>query len=222
MSSFQATAGFPFTSANFHKTEAYFSWASLSLKTLLEVQQKNVAALTKAHRAVFDGMTTLIQRQGTLLKATADDCSRGTTQHAYESTVARWSELYEITAKAHLAAADILNARVMESLDDFKMLFAASTEPGPATAAEPTRLLVESVAVTATPPEPAPATVEELSLAASTEPVTPSEEPLPRIAEPAQDEEEDTPLPPQPAAKAPRAPRPSGSGAKAARRPTRG
>src|SRR5690242_17944158 len=48
------------------------------IAALLEAQCKNVAALTNAHQVMVDGLTTLAQQQGALLKTTVDDCSRAT------------------------------------------------------------------------------------------------------------------------------------------------
>jgi phasin family protein len=240
MSSFQATAGFPFAST-FHFTSAspdkagdYFSWMSFGVKTLLEGYQKNVTALSEANRVAFDGLTTLLQRQGTLLNATADDCSRGmndilaaasleekarrqadSARHAYESTVDRFGELYEIAMKAQFAAADILNARLAEALDELKTLFARPVESATDTAAAAREVIVESVAMT-TPAEPAAADAASSPL--DTDPVATMAEPVARTEDTVEDEEADPPVPRAPSPKGtPRGPRTPG--VRASRRP---
>src|SRR5262245_21501616 len=139
MSSFQATTAIPFASAHYGKAWAFFRLPPLSIDKLLEASQKNVAALASANQAAFDGLTTLAERQTALLNETAEECSRGmndvlaaasleektrrqadTARHAYESALGRFGELYEIAMKAHIAAAEILNARLTEALDELK------------------------------------------------------------------------------------------------------
>jgi phasin family protein len=242
MSSFQAAAGFPFATAHYGKAWSYVSLAPLNLKTLLEAYEKNVAALSKANQAAFEGLTTLIQRQAILFSTTADECGRGmndvlaaasleekarrqadTARHTYESTVARFGELYEIATKAQFAAVDILNARLTEALDEFKVLFAAPAEPAPAPVEEANAIVAEPVEIVAAPVEPAPEPTAEPDLV-NPEPVATTAEPLAQIEEPAEDDDPDDPIAPRPTRRpAPRTPRTSGpSGTKAARRPRSG
>ena len=222
MSPFQATVSFP-----------YASWASLGFKTLLLAHQKNVAALSNVNQVAFEGMTTLLQRQAILLNATVEECSRGmndvlaaasleakasrqadTTRHAYESTAARFRELFELAAKTHAASVDILNTRLAESLDELTALFAAPAAPAsPAPAAERSPDIMETAALVAVPSpvEPAPGSAEEASLADA--------EPALSIEEPAEDEEANEPTAPRPNPK-PRGPRTTGGPAiRASRRP---
>jgi phasin family protein len=231
MSSFQAAAGLPFASAR------HFRFVPLSLDTLFEAYRKNLAALSSANQAAFDGITTMIQRQSILFNAAADDYSRGvndvlaaasleekarrqadTARHAYESTFARFGELYEIATKAHLAAADILNARLTEAMDEFKALFAATAESEAAPVEQPAALVappveitVEAEPVSAPAADPAPVDMEPAATIA---------EPIVQSEEPAEDEEPEDLIAPKPTKTTPRGSRTTGaSGGRSARRP---
>jgi phasin family protein len=260
MTSFQAAGNFPFTRSTYSKPASYFSWASLNVATLLEIYQRNMAALANANQVAFDGLTTLMQRQATLFNATIEDCSRGmndvlaaasmeakasrqadTARHSYESAAARFRELYEIAAKAHADAADILSARLTEALGELKVLFAAPLAETEAPAAEQSPALIETTATVVEPPEPAPAPTTEASvieaapaetapaetvheIASPAEPASAVDEPGPGSAElaaspeePVEDDEPETSTTARRTAK-PRSPRtPGGSG----RRPQR-
>jgi phasin family protein len=152
MNSFQA-AGFPFVNADVTRAWSYLKLPSLKIGELLEVQRKNASALTHANQVVFDGLTTLAQRQGELFKATVNDCSKVTydvlggaslaekatkqadaARHICVSSVAGLQELSDIVMKANVTAVDILNARVSEALDEVRALFA---EPIARTTATP-------------------------------------------------------------------------------------
>jgi phasin family protein len=233
MSSFETTARFPFASAHYSKAWG-FRLPPLSFDKLFEAYQKNLAALAHANQAAFDGFSTLAQRQAALLNETAEECSRGmndvlaaasleektrrqadSARHAYESTFSRFGELCEIAMKAHMAAAEILNARLTDALDELKGLFVVPAEPEPAPTGAPGPAVAEPLAITAVTveavpmAEPAPIDIEPLATIA--EAIVQSEE---RV----EDEDADDPIAPNPAK--PRSPRTAGgSSARSARRP---
>jgi phasin family protein len=263
MSSFQAAASFPFASANPGRARAYFSWASLSLKTLLEAHHKNLAAFAHANQVAYDGLTAVVQGQANLFNTTAEECSRNfndvlaaasldekarrqadTARHAYESSLTRFGELYEIAAKAQVAATDILTARLAEALEELRSVFVGPVEPAPETAAAPVDAVVESLApvavraapLEAEPVEPAPAEhapddpalaeaapepaaeANTVEISMDPEPVATSAEPPAASEDPTDDDEADAPVAPKRTTR-PRGPRTPGSGAKSARRP---
>jgi phasin family protein len=183
MNSFQAV-GFPFVNADLR------AWSNLKLPLkigeLFEVHRKNASALTDANQVVFDGLTTLAQRQGELLKTTVNDCSKVTrevlTGASFEekatkqadaarnicvSSVACLQELSDIAMKTNITAVDILNARVNEALDEFRALFAASVAPTTVTTVAATSVIGEPVAVveevTDADAVASPVVVEEIS-----------------------------------------------------------
>ena len=153
MNSVQA-AGFPFVNADLTRMWSQLKLPSIRIAELLEVHRKNASALTSANQVVFDGLTTLAQRQGELIKATVNDCSKVTydvlsgaslaekaTKQADAardicvSNVAGLQELSGIVLKTNATAVDILNARVSEALAEVRALFAGAPAPAIATIA---------------------------------------------------------------------------------------
>jgi phasin family protein len=249
MTSSQAAASFPFASANYDKALGYFGFLSLSLKAVFEAYQKNMAALAKANQVALDAFSTLMERQGALWSATAEECSRGvndvlaaasveekarrqadTARQAYDTTVARLGDLYEVATKAQVATADILNTRLAEALEECQALFATHAESAP------TPDTVARIAAPAAPIEPAapePVAAEEVAaepampFAAETdmaetsteaEPVATAPEAAATIEDSGEDEDNEPPTAPRRGAPKPRAPRTS-PGGKSARRP---
>lgn len=172
MSSPQAAANFPFVDADLTKAWVDFRMPALGFEALLEAHRKNAAAFANASQVAFDGLKTLAQRQGDLFKTTVDDCSNVTNdvlgaasfeekatkqadaaRQIYLSNVARLRELSDIAVKANVTAADILNARVTQALDEFRALFAAPL-------AEPAAVVEDAVLVgdAVVPAEAEPAT----------------------------------------------------------------
>ncbi|MGE3744089.1 MAG: phasin family protein, partial [Geminicoccaceae bacterium] len=78
MSSFQATPAFPFASPELARSWMDPKLPSLTLAAMIEAQHKNAAALGSANQAAFDGLRTLLQRQGFLMTASVDTCTRVT------------------------------------------------------------------------------------------------------------------------------------------------
>ena len=164
MNSFQSIASFPFANVDLDK-----AWSLrlpfVSIDKLLEVHRKNTDALASANQVAFDGLRSLLERQGDLLKTTVDEYTRvasdvlasrtieeGATKQAdaarsgYDLTLARLRELGDIATKASVAAVDILTARVTESFDELKTLFAAPVDPAAAAIAAPPPVIDEPVA----------------------------------------------------------------------------
>jgi phasin family protein len=161
MSSFQAASSFPLD----------LKLPSLTIATLLEAHHKNAAAWGSANLAVFDGLQTLAQRQGSLVAESVDVCTQATkgllaagsfeekatkqadvTRDAYVSIVARFRELSDIVIDANAAAIGIVNARIIEAFGELRALFAppiattAAASDAPAAApAEPTAAILEGV-----------------------------------------------------------------------------
>lgn len=167
MNSFQA-AGFPFVNTDLTRMWSHLKLPSIKIEELIEVHRKNASALTSANQVVFDGLTTLAQRQSELMKATVNDCSKVTydflggaslaeraTKQADAardicvSSVAGLQELSGIVLRTNVIAVDILHARVSEALAEVRALFADPVAPATATTA------------TAPPAIAAPVTVAE-------------------------------------------------------------
>ena len=165
MSSLQA-ASFPLGHTDLTKAWVSFKSPSLNIGTLLEAHRKNAAALTTANQIAFDGLRTLAERQGDLIKTTVDDYGKITSdvlaapsleekatkqadaaRHIYASAVARFRDLSDIAIKANVAAADILNARITEAFDEFRALFAAPAPAAVASSVVPATITADPVDV---------------------------------------------------------------------------
>ena len=192
MNSFQA-AGFPFVDADLIRRWSNLKLPSLNIGELMEVHRKNASALTDANQVVFDGLTSLAQRQGELFKATVNDCSKVTydvlkgaslaekatrqadaARHICVLSVAGLQELSDIVVKTNVTAVDILNARVSEAFNEAKALFGepvvAPTITAPPAIAEAATVADENPDALAAQPI---AVVEEVSNADAIAPVEP-------------------------------------------------
>jgi phasin family protein len=166
MNAFQTAPSFPFANADLAKAWLGPKLPSLNIEALLEAHRKNAAALTNVNQVALDGLKTLVQRQGDLLKTTVDDYSKVTSdvltsgsfeeratkqadaaRHIYVSTVARFRELSDIVVKANLSAVDIWNARVTEAFDELLALFAPPVAATSATLVAPTPVIAQPVTV---------------------------------------------------------------------------
>jgi phasin family protein len=105
--------------------------------TVLDIQRRNVEALTAANQTLAQGLQTVVQRQGEIarqsVKQVQDLLSVKPTsveetlvkqidvaKTSYEKTVADARELGDLVAKVGSEAVDILSRRVVASLDEVK------------------------------------------------------------------------------------------------------
>jgi phasin family protein len=105
---------------------------------LMEIQKKNIEALTKANKLAFEGFQAAGQRQAEILSQIVEDTSsivkeitaentpeeKVTRQaervkHAYEKSVTNWQEIAGIIGESSKEATGIINARVNSSLTEF-------------------------------------------------------------------------------------------------------
>jgi phasin family protein len=122
------TAAFPFSSL-----------CPFDVKSLLEMQRKNLQAFTEAQRLVCESFQAIGQRQAAIFsQLIADNSSllkeivnEGTPEQkvakqadlikkTYEASVANWRELSDIAGKSGQEATDIVNKRVTASLTELK------------------------------------------------------------------------------------------------------
>lgn len=195
MSSIQATSsGFPFANPDLARSWMDVKLPSLTLATLIEAQHKNAAALGNANQVAFEGLKTLLQRQGFLLTTSVETCTRVTsdllaagsfeeratkqadaTRDTYFSVVARMRELSDIVIEANMAAMGIVNARIIEAFTDLRVLFAPPVS-APAPSEAPAAALPAPVATALE----APAIARE-DVAAAEEAILPPEPALPVV-----------------------------------------
>jgi len=154
--SFNSFAKLPaFDAASF--TQA-FKLLGFDVKTVLDIQRRNVEALTAANQTIAQGLRTVTQRQGEIARQSVKQFQdlasfkpasvRETlvkqidlTKTSYEKNVADARELGDIVAKVGTEAADILSRRVVASLDEVKA------------AARPKAAVLDKVKATAQPKE---------------------------------------------------------------------
>ncbi len=130
--SFDPAAAFPaFTMPNF------------DVDALVASQRRNVEALTEANKLATDGAQAFATRQAEILKSVVDtyaDAMRGLmtvndpqtsvakqadlAKSTFETSNANLRELTEIATKAQTKSLDVINKRVVESLDEFKAITA--------------------------------------------------------------------------------------------------
>ena len=107
--------------------------------TVLDIQRRNVEALSAANQTIAQGLQTVVQRQGEIARQSVKQFQDllsvkpssasvtetlvkriDLTKTSYEKNVADTRELGDIVAKVGLEAADILSRRVVASLDEVK------------------------------------------------------------------------------------------------------
>lgn len=116
-----------------------FKFPGVDVEQVMTSQRKNVEALTAANQLALEGYQAILRRQGEILRQTLEQANTmvsemmvvGTPEEkvarnadmvktAFEKTLANTRELAEMAAKSNGEAADVLNRRVSESLDELK------------------------------------------------------------------------------------------------------
>ncbi len=111
----------------------------VEMDKLIEAQRKNIEAITNANKVAFEGMQAIMQRQGEILRSSMTEASKvmsdlaaaGTPEDrmakqaevlkkAFETALANMKELAEMGAKSNSEAAETINKRVAESLDEVR------------------------------------------------------------------------------------------------------
>ena len=124
---------------SFNSFAKLFQVPGFDVNTIVNIQRRNVEALTAANQTIAQGLQTVVQRQGEiarqsvkqfqdLLSVKPSSTSVEETlvkqidvaKTSYEKTVADTRELGDIVAKVGSEAADILSRRVIASLDEVK------------------------------------------------------------------------------------------------------
>jgi phasin family protein len=116
-----------------------FKLPGFDVNTVVDIQRRNVEALTAANQTLVQGLQTVVQRQSEIARQSVKQFqdllsakpSSGSvketlvqqidlTKTSYEKNVANARELGDIVAKVGTEAADILSRRVVASLDEVK------------------------------------------------------------------------------------------------------
>lgn len=131
--------GFPFFDMDFTKAFTDFRMPGFDVDAAIAMQRRNVEAMTAAIQMTFDGMQAVTRRQAEASRQMLDDMSAMMNEMAsnaapeeklsrqadlakasFEKTVANLREVADMAAKSNADAANVLNKRVSESLDEIK------------------------------------------------------------------------------------------------------
>ena len=113
------------------------------VEAVLTGQRRNIEAVTAANQLAVEGVQAVLRRQAEILRVTVEETSTvisdilaaGSPEEkvskqaelvksAFEKALAHLKELSEMIAKSNGEAADILNKRVSEGLDEVKLAVA--------------------------------------------------------------------------------------------------
>ncbi len=148
MAKAKATTGTPFLGADlgnimdFGKFAEQFKFPGVDTTALIESQQRNIEAITKANQVAFAGVQAILQRQAEILSKTMGETAKAVqafsktdkpediwakqadlVKDAYEHGLSNLRELTELSAKANTQAADLLSHRVTDGLNELKGAF---------------------------------------------------------------------------------------------------
>jgi len=132
-------AGFDFSKFDVQKMFADFKMPGVDVQALLNAQQKNIAALTRANQHAAEGLEALARRQLEILqqamKGAADAAkqvaSAGSPKEAaakqaelakaaFEQAVANMCDMAEMVSNSSNKAFDVISKRVTEGLQELK------------------------------------------------------------------------------------------------------
>jgi phasin family protein len=124
---------------DFGKFAEQFNFAGIDSNAVLETHRKNLEAVTKANQMAFEGAQALVERQVEILRQNAEETAKAVRElsqpgkpadklvaqtemvkEAYETALANLRELVELSVKSNTAAAEVLNHRFTDGLEEFK------------------------------------------------------------------------------------------------------
>jgi phasin family protein len=124
---------------SFNSFAKLFQVPGFDVNTVVDIQRRNVEALTAANQTIAQGLQTVVQRQGEIARQSVKQFQDlvsfkpsstsvtetlvkqiDVTKTSYEKNVTNARELGDLVAKVGLEAADILSRRVVASLDEIK------------------------------------------------------------------------------------------------------
>jgi phasin family protein len=130
---------------DFGKIAEQFKFPGVDTTALIESQQRNIEAITKANQVAFAGVQAIMQRQAEILSKTMDETAKAVQafsktgkpediwakqadllKETYEHGLSDLRELTELGTKANSEAAELLTHRVTDSLGELKGAFKAT------------------------------------------------------------------------------------------------
>jgi len=148
MAKAKAKTGNPFLDADmgnimdFGRLAEQFKFPGVDTSALIESQQRNIEAVTKANQVAFEGVQAIMQRQVEILSETMDETTKAVqafsktgkpedvwakqadlVKEAYEHGLSNLRQLTELSAKTNTQATDVLTHRVTDGLNELKGAF---------------------------------------------------------------------------------------------------
>jgi phasin family protein len=112
---------------------------SLNFEHAMAMQRKNMEALTVANQLAAEGFQTVAKRQAEIIKESIEDFTGAlkdlmaagspennaakqadVAKRTFERTIANMRELAELAAKSNAEAFEVINKRMVESIDELK------------------------------------------------------------------------------------------------------
>ena len=125
--------------SSFNSFAKLFQVPGFGINTVVDIQRRNVEALTAANQTIAQGLQTVVQRQGEIARQSVKQFQDlvsfkpsstsvketlvkqiDVAKTSYEKNVADARELSDLVAKVGSEAVDILSRRVVASLDEVK------------------------------------------------------------------------------------------------------
>ena len=116
-----------------------FQVPGMDSNPLMEMQKKNLEAITNANRVAFEGAQAVVQRQGEIMRQAMQEASdamqqvngAGSTEdrvakqteiakQAFETALKNIHELAEMTQKSNTEAMDYIQKRMTDSFDEMR------------------------------------------------------------------------------------------------------
>ena len=116
---------------DFTKLMGQFPLPGVNFATLVDREQKNIEALTKANRIAFEGWQRLVRRQAEMLQETMQKVVADASQvdakkradlakEGFEKALANMRELAEITTQSQKEAFDVVSKRIEENMEGIR------------------------------------------------------------------------------------------------------
>lgn len=135
----------PFLDMDFAKMMGEFKMPGVDMDAVMAAQKRNIDALNAANQLAVESMQAVAKRQMEIFQKTLEEAQANLQQImdagapeqkvakqtevmkvAFETAIANAREVSEMLAKSQTEAADVLNKRFVESLDEMNKLIAAS------------------------------------------------------------------------------------------------
>lgn len=128
-----------FSQNDFMKTFQNYQPAAFDIKSLMELQRKNLQAFTEAQQVTVESIQAIAQRQGEILTQMLEENSSiakemmgegspedkaaknaDLAKSMYEKSIKNMREISDMLNKSSLVASDIINKRVSDNMSEIK------------------------------------------------------------------------------------------------------